>query len=422
MKHLQYHDVPISVSDLEIGMNIVSLDRPWEETNFLLQGFTIKSQDEIYQLQSQCEQVFVQIKMEEVEAFKLKLANKPKQSNGATRRPGVDGPVTNIPVTYQDKEPFAKAVESARVTFDSARSMANTVMDGLRFSRNINMDECREAVEQIVDSVLSNKDALRFLSQIKSKDNYTAEHSMNVCILCATFARHLGLLDFEIKTVALCGLLHDVGKSKIPIEVLNKPDRFNAGEARIMAQHTTFGRNILMSMGSSHRHAVEVAHSHHERIDGKGYPRGLNGDSIPYYAKLVSIVDAYDAMTSDRVYGTPKSSEFALDILLKNMGTQFDEALTKEFINCIGVYPVGCLVELKSGEIAVVIGSNELEPASSKILIVSDEKKQPTPFERVVNLASKNPEGFAILKELANGSFGYDVKTYIKKDFSLYER
>lgn len=421
MKNLQYHDVPISVGDLEIGMNVVSLDRPWEETNFLMQGFIIQSQDEVYQLQAQCEQVFVQVKMEEIEAFKRKVELKPKKADGKTRRPGVDGPVTEVPVKYTDTVGFEDAVEASRVTFDSARSMATNVLDGLRFSRNIKMDDCRHAVEEIVDSVLANKDALRFLSQIKNKDNYTAEHSMNVCILCATFARHLGLLDFEIKTIALCGLLHDVGKAKIPLDVLNKPGRFNAGEARMMAQHTTFGRNILMSMEGSHRHAVDVAHSHHERIDGKGYPRALNENVIPYYAKLVSVVDAYDAMTSDRVYGTPKSSEFALDILLKNAGTQFDEKLVKEFIKCIGVYPVGCLVELKSGEIAVVVGSNDLDPASSKILVISDEKKQPNPFERIVNLATENVEGMSIVKELANGSFGFDVKKYIKNDLSLYQ-
>lgn len=419
MKHLQYHDVPISVGDLEVGMNVVSLDRPWEETNFLMQGFIIRSQEEIYQLQAQCEQVFVQVKMEDVEAFKRKVELKPKKANGKTRRPGVDGPVTEKPIRYTDTIRFEEAVESSRVTFDSARSMATNVLDNLRYSRNIKMDECRHAVEEIVESVLANKDALRFLSQIKNKDNYTAEHSMNVCILSATFARHLGLLDFEIKTIALCGLLHDVGKAKIPLNILNKPGRFNAGEARMMAQHTTFGRNILMSMKGSHRHAVDVAHSHHERIDGKGYPRALSEDVIPYYAKLVAIVDAYDAMTSDRVYGTPKSSEFALDILLKNAGTQFDEALTKEFVRCVGVYPVGCLVELKSGEIAVVVGSNDLDPSSSRILIISDEKKQPNPFERIVNLATENVEGMSIVRELANGSFGFDVKKYIEKNLSL---
>jgi putative nucleotidyltransferase with HDIG domain len=420
MKHLQYRDVSISVADLEVGMNIVGLDRPWEETNFLMQGFIIRSQEEIYQLQSQCEKVFVQIRIEDTETFKRSIQSKKQERRNSNHRPGVNGPVTQQRVTYINKVSFDEAVESSRVTFDSARSMATSILDGLRFSRNINMDECRQAVEEIVDSVLANKDALRFLSQIKNKDNYTAEHSMNVCILCATFARHLGLLDFEIKTIALCGLLHDVGKSKIPLDVLNKPGRFDPGEARLMAQHTTFGRNILMSMGGAHRHAVDVAHSHHERIDGKGYPRGLSQENIPYYSKIVSIVDAYDAMTSDRVYGTPKSSEFALDILLRNKGTQFDEALVLEFVKCIGVYPAGCLVELKSGMIAIVINSNELDPASSKILVISDETKQPNPFERVVNLATEGASGFGIVKELANGSYGFDVKSYINKGLKTY--
>ncbi|MEX2365151.1 MAG: HD-GYP domain-containing protein, partial [Pseudohongiellaceae bacterium] len=356
MRHTDYQDLTISVQDLEIGMRVVALDRPWEETTFLLQGFIIAATDEIRELQRQCHSVTVQVRIDSIPAAKPHAVATPPPSNRATKSAPITvqrGPASARRVNYLNHVGFERAVEASRLTFDSARSMATSIMDGLRVGRSLNVTECRDLVEEVVDSILANKDALRFLSMIKHKDSYTAEHSMNVCILSATFARHLGLMEHEIREIALCGLLHDVGKSRIPLEILNKPGRFTREEAYIMAEHPSHGRNILMSASAEFKHAIDVAHSHHERLDGKGYPRGLRQGQISYYTKVVALADAYDAMTSDRCYGTAKTSEQALKSILRERGTHFDSELSQAFVTCIGFYPSGSLVELAGGQLAL---------------------------------------------------------------------
>ena len=215
MRHADYQDLSVSVQDLEIGMRVVALDRPWEETTFLLQGFVIASTDDIRELQRQCQTVTVQVKIDVSPASKQRTT----ASHGPappTPRPAKTGPASTRRVNYINQVGFERAVEASRLTFDSARSMATSIMDGLRVGRSLEVTECRDVVDKVVDSILANKDALRFLSMIKHKDSYTAEHSMNVCILSATFARHLGLMEAEIRDVALCGLLHDVARVEFP--------------------------------------------------------------------------------------------------------------------------------------------------------------------------------------------------------------
>jgi HD-GYP domain-containing protein (c-di-GMP phosphodiesterase class II) len=423
MQHIEYEDMTISVQYLEVGMNVVALDRPWEETSFLLQGFVIASTEDVQELQRQCRNVTIQVKIEQVETLKTKPANPPKQTaaNTKTQPTGVQtGPASARRVKYINQVSFEQAVQSSRITFDSARSLATSIMDGLRVGRSLDIDECRVVVEEVVASVLANKDALRFLSMIRHKDSYTAEHSMNVCILSATFARHLGLMEFEIHEIALCGLLHDVGKSRIPLEILNKPGRFTREEAYIMAEHPTHGRNILMSASSQFNHAIDVAHSHHERIDGKGYPRGLSRSQIPYYARIVALVDAYDAMTSHRCYGKAKPSEQALKNILRDKGAHFDPELAMEFVKCIGVYPSGSLVELSGGHLAIVIKANADDFARPTVLIVTDQQQFTVRQQHVLDLAEPTNLSLSIVREIANGTAGIDVKDFIEKGLKLH--
>lgn len=418
MRHADYQDLSVSVQDLEIGMRVVALDRPWEETTFLLQGFVIASTDDIRELQRQCQTVTVQVKIDVSPASKQRTT----ASHGPappTPRPAKTGPASTRRVNYINQVGFERAVEASRLTFDSARSMATSIMDGLRVGRSLEVTECRDVVDKVVDSILANKDALRFLSMIKHKDSYTAEHSMNVCILSATFARHLGLMEAEIRDVALCGLLHDVGKSRIPADILNKPGRFTREEAYIMAEHPTHGRNILMSASAEFKHAIDVAHSHHERIDGKGYPRGLRQQQISYYAKIVALADAYDAMTSERCYGTVKTSEQALKSILRERGTHFDSDLSKAFITCIGFYPTGSLVQLSGGQVAMVLEPNPDDFARPRIRVLTDARQHPLPAPHELDLADPTNQSVTIRSEVLNGTAGVDINTAVKRELSL---
>lgn len=413
MKSMEYRDIEIPVEELEIGMHLVGIDRPWSETRFLLQSFVIQSKEDIHELRTNCRRVTIQVRVDKPADQKKRSSAVRPSGPPKTGTSVQQGPQSKERIHYLNKVGFEQSVESSRLTFKSARAMASSIMEGLRVGRALNMDDCRTQVAEVVDRVLENADALRFLAMIKHKDDYTAEHSMNVCILSATFARHLGLMEFEIRLIALCGLLHDVGKCKVPLDILNKPGRFTREEAHIMAEHTTFGRNILMSTAGDQRHAVDVAHCHHERMDGRGYPRLLTAGQIPYYAKIVAIVDAYDAMTSERCYGRPKTSYDALKVITKNAGTQFDPELAREFLKCIGLFPAGVLVELSSEQLAIVVKKNETEPDRPLILLVSEPDKSRLKTPILIDLTKPEYSGLNILYEVMNGTAGIDVSHYI---------
>ncbi|MDX1452787.1 MAG: HD-GYP domain-containing protein [Oleiphilaceae bacterium] len=445
----QRSELKVPVSELALGMRVIRLDRPWLETDFLMQGFVIHTQDEIEDLIRQCEYVYV----EAVEKAPGKTAE-PATKNTSTkskrpfderrkepqglfarfRKPPLNSPkastkkppTTTKPLSNQrplgtqrvahiNKIATEKELTKARVTYTDAKQSVKSIMDGIRIGHTLDINQSRKAVNAIVDSIIRNKDALVWLTKIKQKDEYTAEHSLNVCVLTATFARYLGHSDEEIRQLALCALLHDVGKSKVPDEILNKEGRFTDKEFEIMKQHTTYGRDLLMNIKDADRIAIDVAHSHHERMDGSGYPRGLTAHQIPYYAKVVALADCYDAITSSRCYDGARASMEALDIIYKCRGVQFDEELALEFIKCIGLYPPGAIVELNNGEVGIIISTRDDNKLRPRILIVRDAAKQLC-RERIIDLA-KDPskQDIKIVKEVPNGTYSVDIRVYLAK-------
>ena len=394
---VEYSEIMIPVSELQLGMHVVRLDRSWTETDFLLQGFVIEDRDTIDSLVLQCKHVYIQGKSTFIkqQSFEKKPANKTNSSNSNQRyytemdRP----PQGKKRVSYINKISTEHALPGARVAYIEAKSTVTNIMEGIRIGRMIDMNEARETVDHIVEGILQNKDALAWITKIKDKDAYTAEHSLNVSILAATFARHLGHDEADIKKIALGGLLHDVGKAKIPTELLNKEGRLSEEEFNTVKHHAVYGRNLLMAMPKRDHFVIDIAHSHHERIDGHGYPRKLNGSQIPYFAKVISIVDAYDAITSTRCYDKGRASMEALDIIYKSKGQQFDAELAVEFIKCIGIYPPGAIVELQTGEVGIVIATDEKNKLKPRVLLVLGCEKEKIQ-QKIVNL---NPVSYTHL-------------------------
>ncbi|TQV74736.1 HD-GYP domain-containing protein [Aliikangiella marina] len=432
----------VFVDELEIGMFVTRLDRPWEETEFLLQGFLIETPEDLEALASQCRYVFIERKSRivksppifgKVERRKQKLglfarakkALKKKTASTQSAHLASTAQPQSAPqnkVTYINKVTVDKEFNSAKQSYTYAKLTAKNIMEGIRIGRTIDINECRKAVDQIVDSIIRNSNALVWLSKLKSKDEYTAEHAINVCILSVAFARYLGFEEKEIRKVGLCGLLHDVGKAKIPDEILLKEGRFTDDEFELMKSHSLLGRDLLMTMPDIDLIAIDVAYCHHERPDESGYPRGLKRHQIPYYAMLIAITDAYDAITSSRCYDDGRSSMEALDIIYKNRGRQFDEELALEFIKCIGVYPPGSIVEMTNGEVGIVIATNPEVKLRPRLVIVLDENKNKC-HQKVVNLLNNPVDSsgnlYNISSELPNGKFGVDIRQYLKKGLKL---
>jgi putative nucleotidyltransferase with HDIG domain len=212
-------------------------------------------------------------------------------------------------------------------------------------------------------------------------------------------------------------LLHDIGKLKTPLDVLNKPDKLTAAEFRIMQSHPVHGRELLANKYGLPHQVADMAFSHHERIAGGGYPRGLTGTQISVWSKMVAIVDVYDAITSDRCYHKGTSPTEALTKMYGWRLKDFDAELLEKFIQCIGIYPVGTLVELTSREVGIVISVNPNSRLKPKINMILNEKKQPYFPTRIVNLEDfKNNEpdtAYAIRDVLAPGAYGISIREHL---------
>ena len=390
----------VRVHDLEVGMYVVELDRPWLDTPFLIQGFLISSEDEIDQLCEYCDYVFI-----DVAQTVYKHKDKPKRK-----------PITKNRRIY--KVPVEREMPAAIKHFDYAKSTVDSCLKALRLSHDIDTVQVKTAVRNCVTSVISNPNAMLWLTQIKHKDDYTAEHSVRVSVLAVALGRELDLLEKGLEDLGVAAMLHDVGKINIPDEILNKEGALEPHEYELMKSHAEHGRKLLMSKSDVPPVAVDVAASHHEQIDGRGYPRGVKGNKIPFYAKIVGVADAFDAITSDRVYSAARSTLEGLRIMYECRGTQFDEEVVRALIRLVGIYPPGHIVELNNGEAGIILScqpDNKLQP---KVLIWRNSDKKLCP-ERVIdlltNVKDKDGKPLRVRNVMPDGSFGIDLSEYKAK-------
>ena len=207
---------------------------------------------------------------------------------------------------------------------------------------------------KLVESVDRNPDALLCLTKIREKDDYLLEHSLNVAVLLANFGKFLGMSEEEVQDLSYAGFLHDLGKIKIPDEILHKPGRLTDSEMDIMKGHVKHGVDYLKETDIA-QPLIQAISEHHERLDGLGYPAGTKGGDISQAGRMLAIADMYDALTADRVYKAGMSSQRAFSILMNDAPTRLDKSLVQQFIKCLGVYPVGSLVLLSNERLAMVL-------------------------------------------------------------------
>ena len=391
--HPNYKEHKMFVDDLSLGMFIIALDKPWEESDFLFQGFMITNTDELLALQQQCQFVYIR-----------KSLNKNTNTE-----------------TFIHKIRLNDDMAHARSAYQSACSNTKVIFDTLRFSENLDVNKVNHVVDDIVDGILKDEAAMLLLSQIKNRDEYTSEHSLRVALFSGALAKEIGLKPLEIKNVTVCGLLHDVGKIQVPLDILNKPGKFTDAEYTIMKAHTTYGRKMLIGQSGFYEGAVDVAYSHHERLDGQGYPRGVDSSQIPYFAKIVAVADTYDAITSDRCYKEGLSSLKAFEILHNNCDTCYEKNLVEHFIKLMGVYAPGCIVELNTGDIGIVISTNKTKRLLPKVLILRNKEgfyKQQRMFD-LYTLENKESNEYKVKEAYADGSFDIKLSDFLTQGLQI---
>lgn len=384
-------------------MRVVELDRPWIQSPFTVHGFKITTDQQIRQLQNTCRYVYV--------------ASRRKSPAAAGRDAGER-------THYSNTLTIKQALPSSQSAYRQAKSVVNGFFDSLRLGKGFETAVAKKAVKQCVDSVISNQEAMLWLGLLKNVDEYTARHSLNVGLLSIIIGRAEGLPRPQLEEVGLCGLLHDMGKSRIPLEILNKEGAFSEEEFEIMKTHTTAGFELLSSKLDVGEEAANVAHSHHERLNGRGYPRGLAEKDISYYTRIVAIADAYDAITSKRVYSPAKTSLEGLRILVGARGSHFDPILVDKFVECIGVFPAGSVAELSTGEVGIVLPTESEHRQTPRVLVVRSIDKKPC-AEYVLDLSlsptSKDGTPIGIKHLLSDDAFGINLAKYHEKATQLIE-
>jgi putative nucleotidyltransferase with HDIG domain len=401
-KHQKRMTMRVDIQDLTVGMYVSELDRPWLETPFLFQGFEVKDDADIEELGKYCKFVFIDADQSRpgslAQVRSQVAANISKEEVDPTRDKKIEFEILKKSVapkqtqTYQDITTIEEEVDRISATYRFTHGLITEIMADARLGKSINLGSVKEVVTELAESVIRNPDALTCYSQLKNHDQYTAEHSLRVSILAMVFGRHLGMEKAQLQLLGTGGLLHDVGKMKIPLEILNKPSELTRAEATIMEDHVPFGVSILENSGGIADPAMEVVRGHHERYDGTGYKYGLKADTIGQFGLIGGIVDFYDAVTSDRCYRKGIAAHVMLREMYKLRGQAFDPTLVEQFIQCIGVYPIGSVVELNSGDVGVVTNVNRDRRLKPKIRLILKPNSKPYTTAKIIDLTKDRSE------------------------------
>jgi len=402
----------IEISHLQKGMYVAELDRPWLESPFMFQGFVIDDDEVFKSVNDLCE--YVVIDTEKGDDIDPSIEHVPSSAiviDFKTRK--------RLPTTTT----FQEELKQARIVHKRARNQIDSMFNDVRMGKNLDVSGAKEVVSGMVDSIVRNPDAQLWLSNLRKRDEYTAIHSLNVCIFALTFARYLGFNTEEMNEIGVGALLHDIGKMRVPLEILNKEGELTKEEREIVREHAQHGFDILQNSPGLPASTIEVVYTHHERKKGTGYPRGLVEAQIHLFSRMVAIVDIYDAITSDRVYHHGMNTLDALKNMFKWRENDLDTELVESFIQCLGIYPIGSLVELNTGEVGIVLSVSQGRKLVPIVMLVCDKDKQVVTPPRILDLSKFTHEKtenkddvIEISKVLEANSYGIDLFEYIKHE------
>ena len=297
-----------------------------------------------------------------------------------------------------------------------AQGLLAEVARDVQNNLNPDLDRLRSVVSEMVLSVIRNPDALLWLLRLKQTDQYSYDHSLDVAAHVMIFGRALGLGEDSVTALGMAGILQDVGKLRLPVRLLQKTGALSPREYEIFKTHVDFSLQIVSRCPQATPLMLEIIGRHHERCDGSGYPARLKGEEVGVMAEIAGICDVYCAMTRERPYGSAASAQVALDAIRAQRGTRFSNSLVDQFVQCIGLYPVGTLVELNTGEVGVVIAQNRIRRLKPRVMILLGPDKRPNPYPPSLDLlydpATATGEPYVISRALPPGSYGVEPSEF----------
>lgn len=371
----------VSIDDLQYGMFVSQLDRPWTDTPFMLQGFLLKTPQQMEVLRKFCKFVFIDTERADTTAPMRRSVVLPIASSeisGAGR------------VSYSTSVTVENEFARAREAYEQSERVVGSVIDSIRERGTLDVAEAANAAKSMTESIKRNPDAMVLLTTLRDRADLI-DKALQVSVYMIAFARFLEMAEEDLEMAGMVGLLLDIGKLNIPDEVLNKRERLSPEEFVLVRSHVEHSAQILRESPGISPAVVQAVSMHHERFDGSGYPKGSRGEEVSAIAAIAGIVDTFIGLTSKRPYAAPVAPSNALNMLHKWKGAAFHPLLVEQFIRCIGIFPVGAVVELNSGEVGIVIAQNLERRLQPRIMVVRDAAGNPLRPQKMLDL-SKSPK------------------------------
>jgi HD-GYP domain-containing protein (c-di-GMP phosphodiesterase class II) len=403
----------VPVEQLQFGVYISELDRPWTETPFMFQGFVLEDEQQLETLKKYCRKVYV-----DPEKSKDLPERSQLQTGPVGNKPQPESVLASITrkVVYEEKVSVDVELPAARAARGKTEIALKDVLDTVRSGKVIDAPRVREAVTSMTDSVVRNPDAMLLLSKLKEKSELTHDRAVGVSIYMITFGRFLQLPREQLDLLGMLGLLQDVGKVRLPAGLLEKKEPLSEAERKLCHSHLEQSVAILKETAGLPAELPALAALHHERFDGSGYPGHLKGPEIGLFGSIAGMIDCFDALTRQRPYAEALSPSNALSKLYDWRDTQFDGSLVQQLIQCIGIYPVGAAVELNTGEVGIVIAQNLVRRLQPRVMVVLDAKGSPIRPQKILDLVKEPKAGpdlpYRIKRTLDKGSVAIDAAEF----------
>ncbi|MFV0421906.1 HD-GYP domain-containing protein [Oleidesulfovibrio sp.] len=380
----------IKSEDLRVGMYVVDVGLSWLENPYLFMSEGVLEDEASIEavLADGFEEAIIDVRRSRKGSVPDDLV--PLEDMSTAEQ--VSQAISNTEeVSYKSSAPPPSVTVSAEMSkaqaiYSESLSFVRGFMDSAREGKPVDMESAEPLVEDIIQSVSRNAGALIGFAKLRAYDHYTYTHCLNVSLLAVAFAKYLGLETVALRQIGLAGLFHDLGKAMIPDFILNCPGRLTPEEFTVMKRHPVLGKDVLPQNGKLPEMVLQGMMEHHEKYNGAGYPKGLKGDEISQAGRILSVVDVYDALTSKRPYKNAMMPNKALSILYSMAGEDFYPGYVEHFIKCLGIYPVGQVVQLNTGQVGVVAATDPAQPLRPVVIIVRDPLGRPA-SPRLVDLA-----------------------------------
>lgn len=409
---------------LAIGMYVSALDRPWLETDYMMEGFYIENTGDIEKLQSLCKFVYIDVeltkqridrkKLVEPSLFaKIKTIANTDIKDLSFSRKNKPQSIRREDNQYNKTTNFATEFRTANQLYKDITVTAASLFSNAHAGNNIDLPSVKRSATAVVDSVVRNPDAFLWLTRLHEKDTHTHNRSLRTSIWAIAFGRYLGLEKDKLNNLSIALLLCNIGKAKLPIKLLENEDNLKGSDLLEYQKHVDLTLDALKIMGRTPQAIITIIRAHCERYDGSGYPMQLLGDEIPLLAQIAGLVTYYERITNRRVQKDSLDPTRAVEHLYKLRGKSFMAELIEEFICSIGIYPVGSIVELNSREIAIIVEQNSKNQLLPQVLILRDVDRKPVTLFKVLDLYQIGQGSGGIKPKIVNtyalGTFGIDV-------------